>query len=119
MIEITAAAAEQIRAALDGESAKGLSLRVAARRGDDGEIEYGMGLDERRDQDEEVVTDAGITLLVSPPSLEPVAGTVIDFVEIEPGQMRFIFYRADQRPAAQGEEPAAGGGCACGKGGCG
>ena len=118
MIEITAAAAEQIRTALDNAPEPGLALRVAARRGDDGEIEYGMGFDERRDQDEEVVTDAGITLLVSPPSLEPMAGTVIDFVEVAPGEMRFIFYRADQRPAADTGKPA-GGGCACGEGGCG
>jgi iron-sulfur cluster assembly protein len=118
MIEITPAAAEQIRAALAGSPEQGMSLRVAARRSDDGEIEYGMGLDQRREQDEEVVTDAGITLLVSPPSLDAIAGTVIDFVEIEPGQPRFIFYRADRTPP-QSETPGAGGGCACGKGGCG
>ncbi len=93
MIEIKPAAAERIRAALR-DADEGLLLRVAARRRDDGEIEYGMGLDERREQDEEVVTDSGITLLVAPPSMEALAGTVIDFVEIEPGGMRFIFYRA-------------------------
>jgi iron-sulfur cluster assembly protein len=118
MIEITPAAAEQIRAALAGAPEQGMALRVAARRGDSGEIEYGMGLDERREQDEEVVTDAGITLLVSPPSLEQIEGTVIDFVEIEPGQHSFIFYRADEMPPPEAEQPS-GGGCACGKGGCG
>jgi iron-sulfur cluster assembly protein len=120
MIEITPAAAEQLRAALDKAPEPGLALRVAARRGDDGGIEYGMGFDERREQDEEVVTDAGITLLVSPPSMEPIAGTVIDFVEIAPGDMRFVFYRADERPTGSPtEDPASGGGCACGTGGCG
>jgi iron-sulfur cluster assembly protein len=111
MIEITPAAAEQIRAALAAAPEHGMVLRVAARRGDDGEIEYGMGLDERREQDEEVVTDAGITLLVSPPSLEAISGTVIDFVEIEPGHPRFIFYRADRMPPqVEPKNPAAGGG---------
>jgi iron-sulfur cluster assembly protein len=109
MIEITPAAAEQIRAALAGAPEQGMALRVAARRGDNGEIEYGMGFDERRDQDEEVLTDAGITLLVSPASLEAISGTVIDFVEIEPGERRFIFYRADQMPP-EPENPAASGG---------
>ncbi len=98
MIEIKPAAAEQIRAALTGPTASGLVLRVAAREGDDGEIEYGMGLDERREQDEEIVTAAGITLLVSPASLEAVADMVIDFVEVEPGRHRFIFYRAGSLP---------------------
>jgi iron-sulfur cluster assembly protein len=117
MIEVTAAAAEQIRAALR-EAGEGVALRVAARRGADGGTEYGMGLDERREQDEEVVTATGITVLVSPPSLEAIAGTVIDYVEIEPGDMRFVFYRADDMPSAQQDAPPSGG-CACGKGGCG
>lgn len=124
MIEITPAAAEQIRSALHGQAEEGLALRVAARRGEDGEIEYGLGLDERRDQDEEIVTDAGITLLVSPPSLEAIAGTVIDFVEISPGERHFIFYRAGALAASEetqrvAQDKGAGAGCACGKGGCG
>jgi iron-sulfur cluster assembly protein len=111
MIEITAAAAERIRAALAAATGEGLSLRVAARRSDDGEIEYGMGLDERRDQDQEVATRAGITLLVSPPSLEPLAGTVIDYVEIEPGDLRFVFYRAGGlEPGGDAAPPATGSG---------
>jgi iron-sulfur cluster assembly protein len=129
MIDIRPAAAEQIKAVLRSQRETGLVLRVAARRGDDGAIEYGMGFDERRDQDEEVVTEAGITLLVSPPSLEAIAGTVIDYVEIAPGDLRFVFYRADEMPAEQPSEQrselrsdqppgAQGGGCSCGKGGC-
>lgn len=109
MIEITPAAAEQIRAALVAAPEPGLTLRVAVHQGDDGEIEYGMGLDERREQDEEVVTDAGITLLVAPPSRESIAGTVIDFVEIEPGERRFVFYRADRRPVERASPPGTGG----------
>jgi iron-sulfur cluster assembly protein len=99
MIEITPAAAAQIRLALSGSTEPGLALRVAARRDGSGEIEYGMGLDERREQDEEVITDSGITLLVSPPSLDAVSEMVIDFVEIEPGNQRFVFYRRGDIPA--------------------
>lgn len=117
MIEITPAAAEQIRAALR-DAGEGVALRVAARRRADGQTEYGMGLDERREQDEEVVTETGITLLVSPPSLDAIAGTVIDYVEIEPGDLRFVFYRADEMPPAEEPTPKAGS-CNCGKGGCG
>jgi iron-sulfur cluster assembly protein len=102
MIEITSTAAERIKAALREASGEGLSLRVAARRDTQGQIEYGMGFDERRDQDEEVVTDAGITLLVSPPSLDVLSDTVIDFVEIEPGDHRFVFYRRGDVPSEPG-----------------
>jgi iron-sulfur cluster assembly protein len=99
MIEITPAAAAQIRTALSDSAESGLALRVAVRRDGDGGAEYGMGLDERRDQDEEVITESGITLLVSPPSLEAISEMVIDFVEIEPGEHRFIFYRRGDIPA--------------------
>ena len=98
MIEITAAAAERIRVALSGATEQRLALRVAARRDGSGQIEYGMGLDERREQDEEVITESGITLLVSPPSLEAISEVVIDFVEIEPGEHRFVFYRRGDIP---------------------
>lgn len=118
MIEITPAAAEQIRTALAAAEGEGLALRVAAQRGSDGEIEYGMGFDERREQDEEVATDAGITLLVSPPSLESISGTVIDFVEIAPGDRRFVFYRAGTIAPDPEPPAAASGGCGCGTGGC-
>jgi iron-sulfur cluster assembly protein len=100
MIEITPAAAERIMAALRDAPEEGMALRVAARRDAQGNIEYGMGFDERREHDEEVVTDAGITLLVSPPSLDAIDGTVIDFVEIEPGEQRFVFYRRGDLPPA-------------------
>lgn len=122
MIDIRPAAAEQIRAALRSQSEPGLVLRVAARRSDDGATEYGMGFDERREQDEEIVTEAGITLLVAPPSVEAVAGTVIDYVEIAPGDLRFVFYRSDELSAADAPREAApapqSGGCSCGEGGC-
>lgn len=101
MIDITPAAAERIRAALR-DAQEGLALRVAARRDAQGNTEYGMGFDERREQDEEVITEAGVTLLVSPPSLDAIDGTVIDFVEIEPGDHRFVFYRRGDVPPEPG-----------------
>ncbi|MGE5336648.1 MAG: HesB/IscA family protein [Gemmatimonadota bacterium] len=97
-IRITPAAAEQIKAALQAQADDDLALRVAARRTDSGETEYGMGFDERREQDEEIVTESGITLLVSPTSREAIAGTVIDFIEVAPGERRFVFYRAGALP---------------------
>jgi len=94
MITLTEAAAEQIlRAAAEAGMDEPL-LRVAARYEDDGSgIEYGMGFDDRREQDEEFEC-AGVTVLVSPPSREPLAGTVLDFVEVAPDDFRFIFSRA-------------------------
>jgi iron-sulfur cluster assembly protein len=94
MISLTPAAAEQVlRAAADAGIEEPL-LRVAARLDDTGgEIEYGMGFDDRREQDEEFDC-GGVIVLVSPPSRDALAGTVLDFVEMSPGDYRFIFRRA-------------------------
>lgn len=99
MITITPGAAEQIRrAAADADA--GAVLRVAARRVADGSIDFGMGFDEWRDGDIRVLCE-GVAVVVAAPSRELVKGITIDFVEIAPGEHRFIF-------AAKGEPQAAG-----------
>jgi iron-sulfur cluster assembly protein len=106
MLTLTSAAAEEIlRAAREAGMEEPL-LRVAARAdGPGGEVEYGMGFDERREQDEEFDC-GGVIVLVSPPSREPLAGTVLDYVEIEPDQYRFIF--SHPKHVAPESEPQAG-----------
>jgi iron-sulfur cluster assembly protein len=108
MLHITATAAEQIKAGLATLDDDELMLRLAVRALGDGELEYAIGFDEPREQDERLATAAGITVLVSPPSAQAADETVIDYVEIEPGDMRFIFYRAGDLPD-EGAPPAGGG----------
>lgn len=94
MITLTVAAAEQILRAAGEAGMDEPLLRIAARRDEaTGGVEYGMGFDERREQDEEFECQ-GVIVLVSPPSREPLAGTVLDYVEIEPAQFHFIFSRS-------------------------
>lgn len=117
LITVTPAALAQLRIALAAADDPDLALRAAARRADDGEIEYGMGLDEAREQDEQVRIDDVVTVLVSVASRDLIAGTSIDYIEVAPGEMRFIFHRpqpAEQAPPG-GEEKR----CGCGSGGCG
>ena len=64
MITVTPPAAAQIL-----QSAGGAGLRLAARLDDKGVIEYGMGFDEQAEGDEKVVSN-GVTILVSPGSVE-------------------------------------------------
>ena len=107
MLQITATAAEQIKAGLATLDDDELMLRLAVRPLENGELEYAIGFDEPREQDQQVATEAGITVLVSPPSAREASETVIDYVEIEPGDMRFIFYRAGDLP--DDDAPSAGG----------
>ena len=94
MITITPAAAERIRQASAESGAATPVLRVAVRRLADGSLDYGMGFDQSRPGDATIEID-GIVVLVAPPSQDLIAGTAIDFVEIEPGEFRFIFAATD------------------------
>jgi len=93
VITLTPAAADQVRRAAAQSGTDELALRVAARWDDAQETyDFGIGFDERREKDEEFVSE-GVTVLVSPVSRDAVQGLVVDYVELEPGDFRFIFYR--------------------------
>ena len=90
MITITPQAAEQIRKSARQAGLDAACLRLAARLGDKGAIEYGMGFDDKAEDDLQVVT-RDITVLISPGSVELLTGATIDYVEINPGELHFIF----------------------------
>jgi iron-sulfur cluster assembly protein len=113
MFHLTPSAAEQIMqaAATHNDDDVAPCLRVAAKL-EDGEIAYGMGFDEERENDA-VFEVEGITLLISPPSQPLLAGATLDFVELRPGEFQFIFINPNDPP------PASAGGCASRSSGCG
>ena len=89
MISVTSQAAEQIAKSAQ-QAGAGVCLRLAARLDDKGVVEYGMGFDDQADGDTKVTAN-GITILISPGSIELLTGATLDFVEIDPGEWRFIF----------------------------
>ncbi len=117
MFNLTPAAAEQIlRATPEQQEGEDLPcLRVAAKI-EDGEIVYGMGFDDERDQDA-VIESGGITLLISPHSQELLTGATLDFVELQPGEFQFIFINPNDPPPQAGSCASRTGGCgSCGGG---
>jgi Uncharacterized conserved protein len=90
MIKITDAAAAQIKIAANDPDVSDMVLRVAAKRLNDDSIQYGMGFDQEREADELVVVNT-IELLIAKTSLPFIQGVTLDYVEMEPGDMRFIF----------------------------
>lgn len=90
MITITPEAAAQIRKAAEATEADDMYLRLAARRDDDGSIEYGMGFDDMGNQDQ-IYTSAGVDVLISDSCKDLLSGATLDYVEIEAGQHQFIF----------------------------
>ena len=114
---VSAAAAGEILAAAARSDAAGMALRVAARQVADGSIEYGMGFDEQREDDEPATFD-GLTVLVGSPSRPLLAGTVLDYVEVEPGRFDFVFIPSADDAGAARDSAAPQPSQACGSGGC-
>ncbi len=90
MIKITDAAAAQIRVAANNPDTFDMVLRVAAYQEDDGSVNYGMGFDQEREADEQLICN-GIQILIAASSTPYLQGVTLDFVEMKPGDMRFIF----------------------------
>ncbi len=104
MITVTPQAAEQIARSAAQSGAGGACLRLAARLDAKGVIEYGMGFDERGEGDTQFES-AGVRLLVSPGSVELLTGATLDYVELNPGEWRFIFVNPND-PSHKPPKPA-------------
>ena len=105
MIVITPQAAEQILESAQLQAdLKDVYLRLAARLDDKGTIEYGMGFDDKAEGDMQVVASQ-IKVLVSPGSVELLTGATLDYVEINPGERRFIFINPND-PSHKPPKPA-------------
>ena len=112
MFTLTSAAAQQIAQAAQDAGAQDAVLRVAARRESDGSIGYGMGFDDVADGDTRLQIQ-DVHIVIAPHHADLLEDTVLDFVELEPGQYNFIFVQQETDLAGS----SAGGGC--GSGGCG
>lgn len=105
-ITVTPAAAQQIRVAAKASDSERLALRIAARRGADGSIDYQMGFDNARKGDLALESE-GIDLVIAGEGGELLDGMTLDYVEFEPGDFRFIFDNPNDRTAAPDDPGAA------------
>jgi iron-sulfur cluster assembly protein len=99
IVTITPGAADQIIIAARAADADGLALRIAASRGNDGSLDYAMGFDNARKGDL-ALTSEGIALVVAEEHRDLLVGMTLDFVELEPGDFRFIFINPNDAGAA-------------------
>lgn len=90
-MKITEAAAKQILLQANENDARNLGLRIAAKRMEDGGIDYAMGFDEQHDADA-VYNKHGVTLLVSPTSADMLDKATLDYVELDEGERQFVFH---------------------------
>jgi len=90
MFTVTENAVKQILAAKKQSDAEDLLLRVAARFTDDRSIEYTMGFDEQKENDEAVKFD-DLVVVIDQNSQGLLEDCILDYVEFEPEQFKFIF----------------------------
>ena len=118
MITLTSQAAKQVKIAAEQSQAEKLSLRIAAKKNPDGSMEYGMGFDDATD-DDMLFTCEGIEVIFAPEFGPLLSGTVIDYVELNPGEHHFIFMNPNDAnytpPGSQAESSGGcgGGDCSC------
>ncbi len=66
-------------------------LRIAIRKLENGEFHYALGFDDAFSNNDIQFKSEGIDLVVSPDSLDLGRDMVIDYVELDSGEMNFIF----------------------------
>ncbi|MCZ6578789.1 MAG: Fe-S cluster assembly protein HesB [Gammaproteobacteria bacterium] len=91
MIKLTAEAAKQILISAEQNDKPSMPLRIAIKQQDDGSFHYAMGFDQQRLPGDVFVNIEKINLVVSEKSKDLAEGMTIDYVELEPGKLEFIF----------------------------
>ncbi len=91
MISLSTAAHEQIRQSAETGGMQSIPLRVAVKQLEDGSFHYAMGFDEQRLPGDTFFNFDGVDIVVAENSKDLADGMTIDYVELEPGKMEFIF----------------------------
>lgn len=90
MLKITDTALAQIKQSMTDDTAE-MSLRIAALQDDNGAIQYGMGFDDNKTDEDVIVELEGLEVLIAPSSRDLLIGATIDYVPLENEEMHFIF----------------------------
>ncbi len=90
MFTLTEAAQKQVGVSAERDGSVDNVLRIAARRKEDGSIDYLMGFDQAQDDDIRVQC-GDVEVVFAPEYLTLLEGATMDYVEIESGEFRFIF----------------------------
>lgn len=115
MFTLTSMAARQIQQAAANSGSQEMALRIAAKIDPDGSKQYGMGFDDPTEEDMRLDLN-GIAVVIAGTSQILLADTVLDYVELNPGEFSFIFIDARDFQGEADQAPVSGNGC--GSGGC-
>lgn len=90
MFKMTEAAAAQVKMAAQQGGTEGMALRLEARLKEGGAIDYLVGFDEANEEDIRSESK-GVAVVMAPESAPLLDRAVMDYVELNAGDYRFIF----------------------------
>lgn len=114
MVNVTDSAAEQIKKSQIVAKCEGLPLRIAVVGGGCSGLEYGLGFDEKGNEDAEFTCN-GIPVIIDPKTITKIEGLELDYVDDQQGAS-FVFRSPNATGGGHGHGHG-GGGCGCGGGG--
>ncbi len=114
LIEVTGTAAEKLEEIIKDQGEDGSLLRVMVVPGDQGGLQYMLGLEKEAKEGDFVIDTDTVQVLIDAESAPLIEGAQIDYVD---SLMRSGFVISN--PNMQGGCGCGGGGCGCGGGGCG
>lgn len=91
MITVSKTAAEQIIESAKQGQMEGMPLRLAAAKQEDGSLQYNMGFADRQMDDDVSFDSEGVKIVVSAANYDLLKNTELDFVQLDNGEMNFIF----------------------------
>ena len=91
MITVSKTAAEQIIESAKQGQMEGMPLRLAAAKQEDGSLHYNMGFADRQLDDDVSFDSEGVKIVVSAANYDLLKNTELDFVQLDNGEMNFIF----------------------------
>ena len=91
MITVSKTAAEQIIESAKQGQMEGMPLRLAAAKQEDGSLQYNMGFADRQMDDDVSFDSEGVKIVVSSANYDLLKNTELDFVQLDNGEMNFIF----------------------------
>ena len=81
MITVTERASEQLKSVLETEQKHGYGLRVYVTGGGCNGFQYGMAIEEKPGEEDQLIEQNGVKLFVDPQSAPLLAGAEVDYVD--------------------------------------
>jgi iron-sulfur cluster assembly protein len=97
MINVTPNAASQIKFSANESGIQDAVLRIAIKQQQDGSLHYAIGFDDAISDDDLRFETEGVQMVIAESSQKYARDMTIDYVELDNGEMNFIFLNPNDK----------------------